>query len=256
MDISPLRLHLCRLELTQNRKTNYCLKFGKAYKDKNHLKKCFPVKSTSDIDKLHQDERRWVKEFTDKRIIMELDLRVVMTECNIPLKIYDNVSNVLTRYGHTVFASLDRNIAFSPSCHAPFAQDESSSSEPGVSWRCGLLCSSRQMWRLFQRFGEMLNGCNWDEKQHRCNEALYGIPRVVCTDNRWRIEHSSKLCNFVEAAQCWSTKENCPRAAKNVAHMIDPSTRPVSLTAKNVAHMIDPSTRPVSLTRYANSFFV
>ena len=38
-----------------------------------------------------------------------------MTECNIRLKIYDNVSNVMTRYGHTVFASLDGNIVFPPS---------------------------------------------------------------------------------------------------------------------------------------------
>ena len=101
--------------MPQNRTTNYCLKCGKAYKDKHHLKKCYPDKSTSDIDKIHLDERERVKEFTDKRIIMEFDLRAVMTECNIPLKIYDNVSNVLTRYGHTIFASLDRNIAFPPS---------------------------------------------------------------------------------------------------------------------------------------------
>ena len=50
---------------------------------------------------------------------MELDIRAVMTQCNIPLKIYDNVSNVLTRYGDTVFASLDRYIAFPMSWRRP-----------------------------------------------------------------------------------------------------------------------------------------
>ena len=217
-----------------DRTTTFCPKCNKSYKDKAHLSRCFPDKTKEQCEAEHVAEKRRMMSFTAERIIESSKLKTFMQACMLSMSLYPNLAKMAGLLGHTVVGTDDVITPLIATQMVVNINQDNSGVQPE---------NTRDESIFVTRKPVANNLLVEDGEVPQCSSAQSPAPvplgevddsssesgvasRLVERSMPAMDAHVSAVHKSVRGGQ----------AAKNVANLVDPSTRPVSLQTAQRAY--------------------